>query len=143
MMSMGQEQYRQHAKEILTSTRFIASGVAKIAGLMILGNVDAMIVCFTSNDADINIYCVGDAMKVKGWNMSTLQYPACLHLCLTLTHLGREEQFLVDLEDAVKTVKTNPTKRDGNAAIYGLTATLPPGPVQELLKAYNDVVLSL
>lgn len=33
-------------------------------------------------------------------------------------------------------------KEDGNAAIYGMAATLPAGPVKDMLKTYLDVVMS-
>lgn len=33
-------------------------------------------------------------------------------------------------------------KKDGNAAIYGMAATLPAGPVNDMLRTYMDVVLS-
>jgi hypothetical protein len=31
--------------------------------------------------------------------------------------------------------------KEGTAAIYGMTSALPAGPVKELLKVYNDVIL--
>ncbi len=33
-------------------------------------------------------------------------------------------------------------KADGNAAIYGMAAALPAGPVNDMLRTYMDVVLS-
>lgn len=33
-------------------------------------------------------------------------------------------------------------KKEGNAAIYGMAATLPAGPVNDMLRTYMDVVLS-
>jgi sphinganine-1-phosphate aldolase len=38
--------------------------------------------------------------------------------------------------------KKNKKKADGNAAIYGMAATLPAGPVNDMLRTYMDVVLS-
>jgi len=32
-------------------------------------------------------------------------------------------------------------KKKGNAAIYGMAATLPTGPMNEMLKTYTDCVL--
>jgi hypothetical protein len=43
----------------------------------------------------------------------------------------------------VQQVLDHPEEKGGNAAIYGLTSALPPGPVNELLKVYNDVVLKV
>ena len=89
------------------------------------------------------MYSVGDKMSKKGWCLNSLQSPACLHICCTVTHVGRSKQFLDDLAAAVQEVINNPDEVEGKAAIYGLTAALPPGPVNELLKVYNDVVLKV
>jgi hypothetical protein len=40
-------------------------------------------------------------------------------------------------------VLANPGEKGGKAAIYGLTTSLPAGPVNEMLKVYNDVVLKV
>jgi hypothetical protein len=53
------------------------------------------------------------------------------------------EAFLRDLREAVQHVLSSDDKLGGKAAIYGMTSGLPAGPVNTLLKAYNDVVLKL
>ena len=35
------------------------------------------------------------------------------------------------------------SKKEGKAAVYGMASSLPAGPVNELLKVYNDVVLDV
>lgn len=91
----------------------------------------------------VNIYSVGDKMSKKGWSLNALQNPPCVHICCTVTHVGKSEYFLRDLRESVAEVLANPNAEGGNAAIYGLTSALPPGPVNELLKVYNDVVLKV
>lgn len=143
MMSLGKKQYQMHTREIFETAKRVADGVRKIQGLKMMGQVDAMIVCFATDDEQLNIYSIGDAMHKKGWSLNALQRPACLHLCCTVTHIGREGKFLADLTAAVEEVRNSPNPKSGNAAIYGMTSALPPGPVNELLKAYNDVVLKI
>lgn len=143
MMSLGKHTYQQHTADIFRTADAIAKGVRTVGGVKVLGEVDAMIVCFASSDASVNIYSVGDAMHKKGWSLNTLQHPPCLHICCTVTHVGREERFVADLRAAVEEVRANPNPKAGNAAIYGMTSSLPPGPVNELLKVYNDVVLKM
>jgi hypothetical protein len=46
-MAIGHAGYMQHTADIMAVTRSIAQGVGKINGLKILGNAEAMIVCFT------------------------------------------------------------------------------------------------
>jgi hypothetical protein len=57
--------------------------------------VKAMIVCVGSND--MSIYEVADLMTKKGWSLNSLQNPAGLHLCCTMRHVGKEQQFIDDL----------------------------------------------
>ena len=53
------------------------------------------------------------------------------------------QAFLDDLRACVEEVIANPGAAEGNAAIYGMTSSLPPGPVNDLLKVYNDVIFKL
>ena len=46
-MAIGHAGYMQHTADIMAVTRSIAQGVGKIDGLKLLGNAEAMIVCFT------------------------------------------------------------------------------------------------
>lgn len=139
LMAMGREGYVESVEGIMTVAQQIAQGVELIPGLELCGFPEAMIVCFRSAGS-LNIYSVGDQMTARGWSLNALQNPACLHICCTVTHVGRQEEFLSDLREAVLAVQKDPAVK-GNAAIYGMTSALPSGPVNELLKVYNDVVL--
>ncbi|KAJ1410668.1 pyridoxal phosphate-dependent transferase [Ochromonadaceae sp. CCMP2298] len=139
LMAMGEEGYNQHTRDILAVTQFIASGVRGIEGIRLLGLAEAMIVCFdVETKGGLNIYSIGDKMAKKGWSLNSLQNPPCLHICCTVAHVGREHTFLADLKASVEEALANPDASGGNAAIYGMTSALPPGPVNELLKVYND-----
>lgn len=143
LMALGEEGYHQHTRDILAVTQEIAAGVREIQGLRLLGGTpEAMIVCFAGAEG-VNIYSVSDKMAHRGWSLNALQNPPCVHICCTVTHVKRGEQFLKDLREAVQEVLDHPEAKGGNAAIYGLTSALPPGPVNELLKVYNDVVLKV
>ncbi len=142
MMSLGMKGYLQHVDDIMKTTKAIAEGVLRIKGIRLYGEVDAMIVCFGSEETEkLNVYSIGDEMHKKGWSLNALQHPACIHLCCTVAHVGHHDEFLRDLREAVEKVRSNPNDKSGNAAIYGMASSLPPGPVNELLKVYNDVVL--
>ena len=66
-----------------------------------------------------------------------------MHLCCTVRHVGHEGDFLKDLGDAVAEIAQLPIgqKKEGKAAIYGMASSMPAGPINEILKVYNDVVL--
>ncbi len=144
LVSIGTEGFLNYTKQIMDTARLIADGISKIDGIKLVGEVDAMVVCFTTEPSSgLNIYSVGDKMHAKGWSLNSLQHPACIHICVTVAHIGHHEEFIQDLEVSVHDVRKNPDNKTGNAAIYGMTSALPPGPVNEMLKVYNDVVLKL
>jgi sphinganine-1-phosphate aldolase len=141
MMSIGEEGYMAAVEQIVVTTRKIADEIQKIKGIKTIGGTQAMIVCITSTDNGPNIYKIGDAMTKKGWSLNSLQNPASIHLCVTKCHIGKEKTFLKDLKDSIA-LASKDQSTGGNAGIYGMTSALPPGPVGELLKEYNDSVLA-
>lgn len=143
MMTMGEEGYAQNVKDIMDVTQKIAQGVRKIPGIKVVGNPDAMIVAFGSDDKALNIYAIGDKMHAKGWSLNALQKPPCIHICCTVKHINKDAEFLADLAASVAEVRANPQEKSSNAALYGVASSLPPGPVADILKVYNDVVLKL
>lgn len=105
------------------------------------GQPKAMIVCFSSKL--YSIYFIADLMAKRGYSLNSLQRPACIHLCVT--RRTNADKFLADLNDVLASIKVDSEaakKTDGTAAIYGMAGSMPAGPVNELLKVYNDVVLS-
>merc|ERR1712146_73709 len=92
------------------------------------------VVCFrtqgkNSHGEDLSIHAIADAMSSRGWSLNILQYPECIHLCLTYCHVrtGADKTFLVDLKDSVAEVMKAPIGKykDGSAAIYGMAASIP------------------
>ena len=45
-MTLGEDGYNKHTRDILAVTQSIAKGVAEIEGLRLFGHPEAMIVCF-------------------------------------------------------------------------------------------------
>jgi sphinganine-1-phosphate aldolase len=142
LVSIGEEGFLENTRNIIETTRSIGRAVALIPELEVIGGVEAMIVCFRSALGGVNIYNVGDYLAKKGWSLNTLQHPSSIHLCVTLQHVGAEERFIQDLKDAVKQAKST-DGMVGNAAIYGLASSLPAGPVDEMLRLFNDVVTKI
>lgn len=131
----------------MTATRLIADGVRQIEGLKLIGPCDTIIVSFGTDVGkgyNFSIYAVADQMTLRGWALNSLQHPACVHICCTLRHVGVEVNFVSDLKASVAYVLEHPELcRKGSAAVYGMTSALPAGPVREILKLYNDVVLNI
>jgi len=158
-----------------------ATRLASFVPPQLLGDAGAMIVCFGIDPLDedcaayqLSIYEVVDELKsAADWSLNALQSPPCVHLCCTCCHVGKEEDFLLDLQRAVSAClekakreieddgrgragagpsgvgkgwmggKVRRRKPSGRAAVYGMSGSLPAAPVSELLKTYNDVILDL
>ena len=143
MISMGEDGYLERTKAIMDATQIIADFIRGMDGLELMGDPRSMIVCFGSSE--FNIYRVGDKMSHnKGWSLNTLQNPPCIHLCVTLKTVEHMEKFMDDLEECVDEVldEGNDGALTGNAAIYGMSGSMPPGPISELLCCYTDTMMN-
>ncbi|KAI3780109.1 hypothetical protein L2E82_10014 [Cichorium intybus] len=138
MLSLGQEGYLEHTREIMEASKRLQKGVKEIPELFIIGRPDMTIVAFGS--IVIDIFEVNDILSSKGWHLNPLQRPNSIHICVTLQHVPIVDDFLKDLKDSVQTVKENPGPVSGGLApIYGAAGKIPDrGMVNELLVDYMD-----
>jgi len=118
MMALGEKGYQQAMSDILDATRAFEAAVRSVDGLQVLGSVDASIVCFgAAKDSAVSAFRLGKEMVARGWALSTLQLPPCLHFCVTLPHARAciTERFAADLAAAVEHVVASPGAdvRDG------------------------------
>jgi glutamate/tyrosine decarboxylase-like PLP-dependent enzyme len=142
MVALGEEGYMKNAKVILDTVKEMARGLSTVPELEVIGQSQAMIVCFRSKDPKaLNIYAVGDGMSKKGWSLNLLQNPASIHLCVTVQSVGKTQLFISELKEVIAELAASGTSAvGGTAAIYGMATTLPEGPIDEMMKAYQDVV---
>ena len=139
MVSMGEEGYIKIAKNILQAGEHIKKGIEKIDDLYILGD-PLWVIAFSSKT--LNIYRILDFMSKRNWNLNGLHKPESIHICITMRHTKDSvvDNFLSDLNEAVKYVKNNPDIEEGMAPVYGMAATLPlRSVVSDLLKSYLDI----
>jgi glutamate/tyrosine decarboxylase-like PLP-dependent enzyme len=144
LVSIGQEGFQMRTKSIIEASAVIADGVSKIRGLQVMGEQrPSMVVCFQSDKQQLNIYRIGDAMSAKGWHLNSLQNPPSIHLCVTLNVVPHTKEFLRDLRQAVEDVeKEDPEEsKKGSAGIYGMSVSIPEGPVNDLLRVWLDLFL--
>jgi len=145
LVHIGEEGYKNATRQILETRAKMAAGIKEIPDIYILGNPQAMIVAFGSKT--LNVYKINDAMTRRGWALNAHQNPPAVHICVALRQVGREEEFLSDLRQAVQEVRNAPKpiggeKESGSAPIYGSVSSLPPGPVKDVLFRYLDVTYS-
>ena len=102
MVSYGYNGYVDATKRIIQTTQFIAKELNKIEEIEIIGEPDVSVVAFGSDY--FNIYGLSNGLKKRGWNLNVLQFPSCIHLCVTLlqTQPGVAERFVNDVKELTK-----------------------------------------
>ncbi len=122
----GKEGYKNLATKTLNAVNEIKKGISEIPELKIMGKPQGPLLAYQSVDPAVNIFAVGDQMEHKGWQVNRNQFPNGLHAMVTAQHLKVVAQYLIDLKDAVSTVKANPElAQQGGAATYGMIAHIP------------------
>ncbi|GAB4317379.1 MAG: aspartate aminotransferase family protein [Promethearchaeota archaeon] len=125
MKAMGRAGYRDAAAKIKAASDKLKEGINAIPELHVMGEPEGTVFGFTSETLDP--FVIGEILEEKGWHVNFLQNPPGLHLMVVSSkHLEVADDFLADLRAAVDHVKAHPeAKPKGNAAVYGMAASLP------------------
>jgi len=124
MRFLGWEGYMRLAKDAMEATSLLMEGVRRIPGLHIIGDPPAT--TFAVGSDTLNVYALGDAMKLRGWHIDSQHMPPTLHFTVSPMHLKIVDPFLNDLAGAVKEVSLLKQEDiSGEAAIYGMIGSLP------------------
>lgn len=97
MNHLGREGYRTIAGQVMKTTGKIRNGIEKHPSLHLIGSPHMSVMAFTSDDGDI--FNIGDALHARGWHLDRLQFPDALHLTVTQLNIGKEDEFLHDLDE--------------------------------------------
>jgi sphinganine-1-phosphate aldolase len=148
LRAFGVDGYLDLHRELLETSDRLQRGIAAIDGLGILGDPPAGVFAFASTTDEVDVYAVADAMEARGWHPDRLLRPPALHVMVTPVHAGEvADRFLADLAAAVDEVRGRPElSTQGQAAMYGMVATLPEGetePADEFLLALMDGLYEL
>ena len=142
MMYMGEDGYVDAARRIIETTQVIIKGLKEIPEIVIMGSPKAMVVAFKANKG-VCILRLSEALKAKGWSLHLLQYPPSIHLCVTMVHTkeGVADRFLGDVRSCTEEIKKTPNvKASGEAAFYGMAASIPDRSIiNELAKEFLDL----
>ncbi|MFB6319604.1 pyridoxal phosphate-dependent decarboxylase family protein [Saccharicrinis sp. FJH54] len=103
MCHLGREGYRKLAKEVMETTLKIKAGITRTGVLNIISDPEMSVLAFTSDT--INIYALGDALKVRGWNLDRLQFPKALHMTVNRLNVGKEDAFIKDITELASSEK--------------------------------------
>jgi len=120
---VGDEGYLEIARRKREAVAKIAAGIRATEGLRLMTEPDMTLVSFTADETDV--FAIVDEMHQRGWyvqpSLAFDNSPAHIHLSISASNVGREEQFLADLAASVKAAR--------NAE---------PGPLQQMLEPVLD-----
>lgn len=122
---LGIDGYLQLAKQVMTTTKALITGIQDIEGIHLLGNPEMSV--FAIGSERLNIFALADVMEGYGWHMDRQQLPDSLHFMVTPAHHGVVETFLSDLQRAVQYVEEHHDDiiQQGSAPMYGMVGSLP------------------
>jgi glutamate/tyrosine decarboxylase-like PLP-dependent enzyme len=113
---LGEEGYLERVSKILDTRERFLDGIRGIDGLEIWGEPEAYLIAFGSNAFDI--FAVDEGMAERGWLSSRLLDPAAIHLFLDMSHTSIVDDYLCDLTEVVKAVKSGKIQSREKSALY-------------------------
>lgn len=91
----------------------------------------------------INPIALKPLMEKKGFNLSTIQEPAGLHISMTIGIANKSKELIQALKQCVKQVKSDPSLNTNETiATYGMTAKIPDANfVTDILRIHSGELL--
>lgn len=84
------------------------------------------VVAFQSNSKSISIFGLADLMAERKWQLNILQFPAAIHICVTLSTIQSVDRLIQDMKESLEILKKDPSKGKSQVtAIYGSAAAIP------------------
>jgi len=107
---VGDEGYLEIARKKLAAVKKIAEGIGRIDGLRLLTRPDMCLISFTSDE--VNVFHIIDEMNQRGWyiqpSLSFDNSPAHIHLSVSASNVGWEDELLKNLDECVQIARTLP-----------------------------------
>lgn len=140
----GKSGFIDGCRQVVTTTRYIATRLVKIPGLELLTeSAETTVIPFTSNVIDI--YQLMKNCGKRGFLLNPLQFPCGVHLGVTMEHTkpGVADQFLAVLREEVELLleagKVTGFNKKHDALIYGSTQGVPDRSIiMDVLRRYVD-----
>ena len=144
LVHIGRKGYIERTRKIITTARYIEEGLRRIPHIFVFGKPEMSVIGFGSLDFDI--FRLSSALVQRGWNLNSLQFPASIHICITLPHTqpGIADCLVRDIEESVCEIMKVPlAKVTGAGAMYGMAQALPDRSIvselaSEFLHSYYD-----
>ncbi len=124
MHYLGEEGFMALAEKSKAATEKLIDGINAIPQLYVIGDPDATVFAFGSDE--INIYELAARMAENGWHMEAQQLPPSLHMTVSPVHLSVADKFLDDLRRITPEVPpADAQDLSQQAAMYAMLDTMP------------------
>jgi glutamate/tyrosine decarboxylase-like PLP-dependent enzyme len=135
---LGEDGFTALAQKARAATEKLIDGINAIPQLYVLGEPDATVFAFGSEE--INIYELSARMAEAGWYMEAQQLPPSLHMTVSPVHLEVADQFLDDLHRITPEVPAADSQDlSEQAAMYAMLGTMADrGMAQEFAVEYMN-----
>ena len=121
---LGEEGFLALAKKARAATEKLIEGINAIPQLYVLGNPNATVFAFGSDE--INIYELSARMAARGWHIEAQQLPPSLHMTVSPVHLSVADKFLDDMRRTIPEVpRADAQDLSEQAAMYAMLGTMP------------------
>jgi glutamate/tyrosine decarboxylase-like PLP-dependent enzyme len=110
MNYLGEDGYIAWAKVIMDTVEKLTSGIDAIQGLTVLKPHELCLFVYTSEDPDLDIGAVGEAMTTRGWFIGRQAEPVGIHMHLNPVHAKTADLYLSDLVASVAEVRATGAK---------------------------------
>jgi len=143
MLHMGDQGYTEAAIELdKLHQKVQAAIVERGPTLRLVCPTDLATVPIASDEVDI--YALASLMEHKGWNLFTGCKPKCMSLCIGERHKEVLDTLIKDLDECLATLLGDPSiKPSGDAAVYGAADAYPDEIIEDVMKSYVDIKLSV
>ena len=121
---LGEEGFMALAQKARAATEKLIEGINAMPQLYVLGDPDATVFAFGSDE--INIYELSARMAERGWHIEAQQLPPSLHMTVSPVHLSIADKFLDDLRRIAPEVPPADSQDlSEQAAMYAMLGTMP------------------
>lgn len=121
---LGEEGFMALAQKARAATEKLIKGINAMPQLYVLGDPDATVFAFGSDE--INIYELSARMAERGWHIEAQQLPPSLHMTVSPVHLSIADKFLDDLRRIAPEVpRADSQDLSEQAAMYAMLGTMP------------------
>lgn len=94
---IGDGGYLELARRTLGAVRELTAAVVAVDGLRMLAEPESTVVCFTSDDGDLDLFVLADELTARGWHtqpqLAYADLPANIHLTVTASVAPKAGEF--------------------------------------------------